>query len=152
MSNVSKEFVIRPEDRAFCVPGAAVALIKQMLSSDMRVSVVISKWVEKKTPPQHRTVFMWDGEAATQLTIMGALTGSSIVWKKEYAHEMIFKRLCMPSIDLPMPDGSVVSRPMGLSDKEATKDIVSEAMEKYQVWAINHGIELTQPDARREWP
>jgi hypothetical protein len=145
VSKTKQEFVIRPEDRAFCVLSAAVDLVKQMLSSGVRVSVVISKWAPAKTPPQHRTVFMWNGEVAAQLTVMGALAGSNVVWKTDDAHEMIFKRLCMPSVERMLPGGEVFTRPIGLSDKEATREVVSAAMERYQVWAIEHGIELTQP-------
>ena len=148
MSKQKKEFVIRPEDSAFRVLAAAVDLVKQMLSTGVRVSVVVSKWVQAKTPPQHRTTFMWNGEVAAQLTVMCSLSGSSIRWSTEDVHEMIFKRLCMPQKQRILPDGEIVSKPIGLSDKEATIDVVSAAMEKYQAWAINHGIELTQPEER----
>jgi len=146
MSKARKEFVIRPEDSAFCVLGAAVALIKQMLETGVRVSVVISKWVPAKTPPQHRTVFMWNGEVAAQLTVLGTLSGSNVQWKTDDAHEYIFKRLCMPQVERILPDGEIVTRSIGLSDKEATLEVVSQAMEKYQCWAIERGIELTQPE------
>lgn len=145
MSNAKKEFVIRPEDTAFHVLASAVALVKQMISSGIRVSVVVKKWVPAKTPPQNRTVFMWCGEAAAQLTVMSALAGSSVRWNTEDAYEMTFKLLCMPKNEKVLPDGEVVSKPIGLSDPEATLEVVSQAMERYQVWAIEHGIELTQP-------
>ena len=145
---MKKTFVLRPEDSAFFVLKSMVALCKQMLVNGIRVSVVISKYVQSKTPPQHRTVFMWNGEVATQLNIMGALSGSNVKWTTEDVHEMVFKRQMMPQVNRTLPDGQDVSRPIGLSDKEATIDVVAEAMCRYQVWAIERGIELTQPEDR----
>lgn len=140
--------MIRPEDRAFSVLGAAVSLIKQMLESGIRVSVVISKWVPAKTPPQKRTVFMWSKEAADQLNIMGKLIGGKTDFTKDEIYEAVFKGMHMPKREIEIPGGEILFIPIGLSDKEATLDVVSEAMEKYQVWAIEHGIELTQPADR----
>ncbi len=147
----SEPFVIRPEDKAGRVLAMCVAAIRQMLSAGLWVSVSINKWVPGKTSAQHRTVWMWDTEVAAHLTVAGALVGNSTVWKKEDVHEFVFKRLCMPSEELVLPDEEIVFRPIGLSDKRVTREMVSEAMEKYQAWAVEHGIELTQPEEEIVW-
>lgn len=146
MSKAKKEFVIRPEDSAFHVLNAAVALVKEMLRSGVRVSVVVSKWVPAKTPPQHRTVFLWCKEAAVQLNIMGELIGGKTNWTTEDAYEFVFKERFMPKRMAELPGGEILFRPIGLSDKDATLEAVSEAMTKFQVWACETGIELTQTD------
>lgn len=143
--SASKTFVVRPEDTEERVLTMATGFIRELLRSGIWVSVKVGKYVKSKTPAQHRTVWMWDAEAAAQLTVMGAISGSGVKWGREDAHEYIFKRLCMPSLDRVMPGGEIVSRPMGLSDNPSV-EIVSEAMEKYQKWAVEYGIELTQPE------
>ena len=146
MSKAQKEFVIRPEDTGFHVLKAAWALIKQMLESGVRVSVVISKWVPPKTPPQVRTAFMWCGEAAAQLNIMGELIGGKTNWTKDDVYEFVFKERFMPKRTAELPGGEILFRPIGLSDKGATLEAVADAMTQFQVWAIETGIELTQPE------
>jgi len=143
----SREFVLRPEDSEGRVLATALGCARQLLASGIWVSVKVGKYVKAKTPAQHRCVWLWNTEAAAQLTVMGTISGSNVKWTRDDVHEFIFKRLFMPPLERIMPDGEVVSRPMGLSDKPSV-EIVSAAMEKYQAWAVEHGIELTQPEEK----
>jgi hypothetical protein len=144
-----KQFVLRPEDTIFSGLRAACVLIKTMLLAQKWVSVVVSEYAPVKTPAQHRTVFLWDTEYAAQLTTMARLTGLTAFWTKKDCHDTLFKAQCMPARMLPLPDGEVLYTPYGLSDKDTTKEMVSEAMDKYQSLAVRYGVDLTQPEAWR---
>ena len=52
----------------------------------------------------------------------------------------------MPKRTAELPGGEILFRPIGLSDKGATLEAVADAMTQFQVWAIETGIELTQPE------
>jgi hypothetical protein len=140
----SKTFICRPEDDKRLVLKSAVNLAEVMLEGGW-VDVAISRHVEKKTPPQHRTVWLWCTEAAIQLSAMGRMTGKGGKWSKDDVYEIVFKGRFMPKIEKVMPDGAVEYVPVGLSAKP-TIEQVSMAMEKFQAWAIELGIELTQPE------
>lgn len=126
---------------------AAFRLTKQMIEN-CDVDVTISKHVDKKTMPQHRTIFMWCGESAAQLTEMGRMTGKGGKWKTEDVYEIIFKGRFMPKNEKIMPDGTIEYIPVGLSENPSIES-VTEAMNKFQVWAAELGIELTQPKELR---
>lgn len=143
----SKTFICRQNDKELSTMKAAFRLAKQMAES-CDVDVTISKHVDKKTMPQHRTVWLWCTEAANQLSELGKMTGKGGTWNKESVYEIVFKRY-MPKIELAMPDGSVEYISAGLSHKLATIESVTEAMTRFQVWAAELGIELTQPEELR---
>ena len=143
----SKTFICRPEDEKRLVLKSAVNLAEVMLDSGW-VDVTISRHVDKKTLPQHRTVWLWCTEAASQLSAMGRMTGKGGKWSKNDVYEIVLKGRFMPKIEKVMPDGTVEYVPVGLSAKP-TIEQVSMAMEKFQAWAIELGIELTQPEELR---
>lgn len=138
------EFTLNPEDEKLNVLRVMNNLIRKLLGEKVKLKIVVSVWKVDKTPAQHRTIWMWDSEIAAQLNVMGAMSGAAVKWKPIDAHEMIFKGLCMPRFERQLIGGDTMTRPMGLSDKPS-KEQVSEAMEKYQCWAAEHGIDLTQP-------
>lgn len=143
----SKTFICRPEDDKRLVLKSAFNLAEIMLESGW-VDVVIARHVEKKTPPQHRTVWLWCTECAGQLSEMGRMTGKGGKWSKDDVYEIVFKGRFMPKREKVMPDGTIEYVPVGLSAKP-TIEQVSEAMEKFQAWAAELGIELTQPEELR---
>lgn len=141
----SKTFICRQSDKELSIMKAAFRLAKQMIENS-DVDITISNHVDKKTMPQHRTVWLWCTEAAYQLSEMGRMTGKGGSWAKDDVYSIVFKGRFMPKREKVMPDGTIEYIPIGLSDKEAYIEAVTEAMTRFQVWAAELGIELTQPD------
>lgn len=140
----SKTFICRTEDKNRIVLKSAFNLAEIMLENGW-IDISISRHVEKKTLPQHRTIWLWCTEAASQLSEMGRMTRKGGKWSKDDVYEIIFKSRFMPKREKIMPDGTIEYVPIGLSSKP-TIEQVTEAMNKFQVWAAELGIELTQPD------
>jgi len=110
------------------------------------IEVIVRPYRQRHTDPQRRTVFMWCGEVAPELTL---LTGYR--WSGDAVYEVVFKESYMPADEYMLPDGEIKRVPWGLSDKRATKEIVGEAMDKFWYWAVvQHGWDLTDPDPMRE--
>lgn len=150
-----RSFVIRPEDERqgwriakMAVTGlrAAVGALKQGANP---VEVVIREWKPERTDPQRKTMWMWHGQVASELSIR---TGTR--WHKDDVHEYIFLPRWMPVIERMDPEtGEILHRPMRTSDKppegedRSTKQIISEAMTAYLAWIYEMGIEVNVPES-----
>ena len=114
---------------------------------DCAIDVVIREHQKQRTDPQRRTLWMWHGQVASELTVR---TGKR--WTKDDVHELIFLARWMPYVELPMPDGKTVRRPMRTSEKapegqdDDPRSIISNAMTQYIAWICEMGIEVTVPD------
>jgi hypothetical protein len=122
----------------------AIAGIKQVLTigrdAGEAVSLTIAKWEPKRSDPQRKTLWMWHGEVAAELSIRGGMR-----WSKNDVHEIVFIEKFMPHKELIDPQtGEIKSRPLRTS--EAKKSEISEAMGKYVAWAYENGIEITIPE------
>jgi hypothetical protein len=140
-------FVVRPEDasRDWHVARNAFREVRAMTESGKPVEVRVKFWKKRKTLPQNSTMWMWHGEVASQLTLRCREVGSNVVWTDNEVHEQIFKPRFMPQVERMLPDGEIVSRPMGTSEEEATVEVMSEAMEKYLAWIYEQGMEVRIP-------
>jgi len=146
-------YVVRPQDRdhEWRVARNALREVQAMAGLGKPVEVRIRIYQRKKTLPQNATVWMWHTEVASQLTERCREAGSDVSWTKEDVHELVFKPRWMPMRERMLPDGEVIAAPIGTSDKEATAEVISEAMEQYLVWIYEQGMEVTVPDALSEW-
>jgi hypothetical protein len=141
-------FVLRPEDTERRAAKMAVQALKNAVKEPNPVEVVIQDWKPPRTDPQRRTLWMWHGQVASELTIR---TGKR--WDKDSVHEIIFLARWMPQIEYTIPDtGEVIRRPMRTSDKppegeeRSTKEIISDAMNEYLAWIYGMGIEVLVPE------
>ena len=140
-------FVVRPEDkdRDWRVARNAMREVCAMAQQGKPVEVRVRFWKRKKSLPQNSTWWMWTTEVASQLTQRCREAGSDVVWSPEDVHELIAKPRFMPMRERMLPDGEVVMAPIGTSDREATVDVMSEAMERYLAWIYEQGMEVTIP-------
>ena len=150
-----RRYIIRPEDASQDWRIAKLALdgLRQAAKEARRdgnpKEIVIRDWQPPRTDPQRKTLWMWHGEVASELTLR---TGRR--WSKEDVHEAVFLPRWMPTRELADPKtGEVITRPMRTSDRppegdeRSTKQIVSDAMTAYLAWAYEMGIEVTVPEA-----
>lgn len=141
-------FVIRPEESADGWPVARNAMrqaCELARESGKAVRVRIDEYKKPKTDPQRNTIFMWHTEVASQLNERCRMAGHGVTWNKEAVHDLIFKPRFMPKKQFTMPDGETKTLAVGLSDPEATRGIVSDAMEHYLSWIYQQGMEVTIP-------
>ncbi|WP_018935672.1 MULTISPECIES: hypothetical protein [unclassified Thioalkalivibrio] len=104
--------------------------------------VIIREWQPPRTDPQRKTLWMWHGEVAAELSIR-----TSRRWAKEDVHEVIFIPRFMPPQGTELVDpetGEILSRNKRTS--EATKPEITEAMERYMAWCYQMEIEITVPE------
>lgn len=104
--------------------------------------VIIRDWQPPRTDPQRRTLWMWHGEVAADLSIR-----TDRRWTKDDVHEALFIPRFMPphESELVDPDtGEIISRPKRTT--EARKDEITDAMEQYMAWCYQQGIEITVPE------
>lgn len=144
-----RKYILRPEDEGqdWRVARLAFRDACQMVRHGKRaVEVIVQIYRRPKTDPQNKTIWMWHGEVASQLTERCREAGSGVIWRKDDVHELIFKPRFMPQRERMLPDGELVFGPMGTSDKGATVEVISEAMEKYLSWIYSQGMEVTIPD------
>lgn len=143
-------FVIRPSDRQSdwrVAKNAMRSVCELVTEKDKPVRLTVEPYSKPKTDPQLRTLWMWHGEVASQLTERCKMSGHATEFDKDAVHELIFKPRFMPSAEYLMPDtGEVKIKPMGLSDKDATKPVVTDAMEAYLAWIYEQGMEVTIPE------
>ena len=117
--------------------------------ADGAVDIRVGPAKKERTDPQRRTLWMWHGEVASELTLR---TGKR--WTKDDVHELIFLERFMPAFELPLPGGEVKRRPMRTSDKKAPehceetdpRKIITNGMDQYLAWVTEMGIEVTVPD------
>lgn len=143
-----RKYVIRPEDERQDWRVARMALREAcaMARQQGRAVEVLVRWFKRpKTSPQNKTIWMWHGEVASQLTERCREAGSDVIWRKDDVHELIFKPRFMPQRERMLPDGELVFGPMGTSDKAATIEVISEAMERYLSWIYSQGMDVTIP-------
>ena len=143
------QFFIAKDDRTEANAFQAITAARK-LKGVIRIDISEDKM---RTNPQLRTLWMWHGQMASQLTIQ---TGTS--WKSEDVHELLFKVRFMPYREVKTPAGRIERRPMGTSDTKSPIDndersvrkIISDAMTEYLVWIYQHSFEVTVPE-EREW-
>lgn len=126
--------------------GWVVDAIARLLDAGQVAEVEVKRWRLRKTPPQHRTVWMWCAETASYLTEQCRANGLNTAWTKDDVYEVIFKPRFMPRREFVMPDGSEEDRPMGLSDPALTLPMLASAMDHFIAWAVSQGVELTIPE------
>lgn len=113
--------------------------------------VVIQPANKRRTDRQLRTLWMWHTQIAPHLTLLG----NGVIWTAELVHEALFKKFFMPTREIVLPGGKVVTVSMGTSDRppegdnRTTKQIVSEAMDRYRAWIAQHEWEVTDPEDAR---
>lgn len=125
---------------------------QRLLRQGEQVEVMVGPVRRERTDPQRRTLWMWHGQVASELTLR---TGHR--WTKDDVHELIFLARFMPVFELRLPDGEVVYRAMRTSDR-VTPDgadpdprrVISEAMDQYLAWISEMAIDVTVPDPD-EW-
>lgn len=106
--------------------------------------VVIRQFEPPRTDPQRKTLWMWCGEVASELSIR---TGKR--WHKNDVYELLVIERFMPLHDAEVVDletGEVRHRRKRTS--EATRAEISEAMERFLAWIYEQGIEVTCPEER----
>ena len=139
-------FVCRPEDTDERVLRMVAAAVRSLTRDGKAADVSVKKYVKVTTPPQRRTVWMWHGEVAAQLSERASDLGHDVKWTRNDVHELIFKPLFLPQVALMLPDGSEVYRPKGLSDRDTTVREVTQAMEAYLAWIYQRSMDVTIPD------
>lgn len=126
----------------------------QQLLKQGPVDIRIGPAKRVRTDPQRKTLWMWHGDVASELTIR-----TSKRWTKDDVHELIFIERYMPVFELPLPDDSgVLYRRMRTSDKETPENceesdprkVITTAMDQYLAWITEMGIDVTVPDPD-EW-
>lgn len=141
-------YIVRPEDahQDWRIARSAIRAACQMARDRGKpVEVVVRPYRRRKSDPQNRTIWMWHTEVASQLTERCAELGSEVRWSRDDVHEHIFKPRFMPQRERMLPTGEITYSPMGTSDKAATVEVMSEAMERYLCWIYEHGLEVTIP-------
>lgn len=93
----------------------------------------------KRSSAQNNTLWMWHAQVAAEIS---AFTGKHV--KPEHVHYRFFCPRFLKGEVVELPDGSK----MWTSETSSTqnKQDMSDAMNEYQVWCLNNGIELTMPD------
>lgn len=149
----TRRYIIRPTDahQGWRIAKLALeglrAAAKEARRDDRAKEIVIRDFKPPRTDPQRRTLWLWHGEVASELTLR---TGRR--WSKEDVHEAIFLPRFMPQKELVTPEGEIIYRSMRTSDKppeddeRATKQIVSDAMTQYLAWVYEMAIEVTVPE------
>jgi hypothetical protein len=145
-------FIVWPGERGDTVLVNLRAQVEEMrgLKPGKPIEARISYWSPPKTNPQNRTLWMWHGEIASQMTERCREMGMSTTWSKDDVHETIFLHRFMPQRELVTPDGEVIFKPIRTSDKEATAFVMSKAMDAYVAWAYSQGMELTIPEHQED--
>ena len=143
-----QRYVIRPEDQhqGWRVARLAADGLRQAAREardrEHPMEVLIRPWQPPRTDPQRKTLWMWHGEVAAELSIR---TGCR--WRKDDVHEVVFIPRHMPPADTELVDpetGEILSRRKRTS--EATKPEISDAMTDYLRWIYEMGIEVTVPE------
>ena len=145
--STDRVFVISPEDqnREWHVARNAFREVRHMAETGKPVEVRVKFWQRKKSQPQNSTIWMWHTQVASQLTERCREAGASVAWSPLDVHELIFKPRFMPQVERMLPDGELVTAPMGTSDRGATVDVISDAMEQYLSWIYEQGMEVLIP-------
>lgn len=133
-------------DNADHVTANVVEAIRSVLDAGHPAAVEVKRWRPTRTPAQHRTLWMWCSEVASQLTEQCRQNGIRAGWTKGDVYEVIVKPRFMPRRECVMPDGSTEERPMGLSDPDLALTLLSRAMDQFLAWIVAQGMEVTVPD------
>ena len=98
------QFFIAKDDRTEANAFKAISAARK-LKGVLRIDISEDKM---RTNPQLKTLFMWHGQVASQITIQ---TGTK--WKSEDIHDELFKKRFMPYREVKTPSGRIERRPMG---------------------------------------
>lgn len=93
----------------------------------------------KRSDAQNRLLWLWHAQVAAEFSVF---TGKH--WKPEAVHYRFFLPKFLKGEVVELPDGTKAWASDGSSTQN--KQDMSDAMTEYQVWCLNNGIELTQPD------
>ncbi len=144
-----RAYVIRPEDRRQNWRMAKLAaeglrnVVNSLTDESAPVEVVIREWSPPRTDPQRKTMWLWHGEVASELSLR---TGKR--WTKDDVHEVVFIARFMPLHEEELIDfetGAVLP-PRRKRTSEATKKENSDAMTAYLAWIYEMGISVTVPE------
>lgn len=144
-----RRYVIRQEDErqgwriAKMAADGLRAACKALKDGANPVEVVIREFEPPRTDPQRKTMWMWHGEVASELSLR---TGRR--WSKDDVHEVVFIPRFMPLHDEEFvdPETGEVLPPRRKRTTEAKKPEISEAMTAYLAWIYSMGIEVTVPE------
>lgn len=142
---MAAEYVCRPEDTEERVVGMVVEAVREHTRQGQPAAVTVKRYRPKRTDPQVRTIWMWHGEVAAELSHRCREAGFNVQWTKDDVHETLFKQRHMAQRETVLPDGECRYRAYGLSDRDTTRQMVSDAMEDYLRWIYQNGIEVTIP-------
>jgi len=145
MAAMAAEYVCRPEDTEERVVGMVVEAVREHTRQGHPAAVEVKRYRKKRTDPQLRTIWMWHSEVAAQLSERLREQGWNYKWTRDDVHEVLFKQRFMAQREIVLPDGECRYRSYGLSDKDTTRQMVSDAMENYLRWIYERGMEVTIP-------
>ncbi|TQE98147.1 MAG: hypothetical protein FKY71_15330 [Spiribacter salinus] len=151
---MKQRIILPPSDHERGYPRASAAVealraaARRSKQDGKPMEVIIRDWQVPRSDPQRKTLWMWHGEVASDLTVR---TGAR--WNKDDVHELVFLPRFMPQRELVDPEtGEVLHRPIRTSgpapedDDRDMRSIVSDAMEQYMAWCYQMGIEITVPE------
>ncbi len=141
-----RSWVIMPEDESGNAVRQLIEALSEALELKKPVEVTMKPWRKAKTPPQHRTIWMWHTEVASQLTEWCRTNGHDVRWTAEDVHDLIFKPRYLPRRCKILPNGAEVCRMGSLTDTDLTVDETSDAMEQYLAWLYEKGMSVTIPE------
>ena len=148
MSKPMQHYIIQPHDQQqgwrmsrMAVDGLRNAAIKAR-DSGQPMEVYIQPFTPARSDPQRKTLWMWHGEVAADLSVR-----KQVRWTKVDVHELIFTSQFMPVSDKPlvMPETDMAVRRRRRTS-EVSQAEITEAMDAYLTWIYNMGIEVTIPE------
>ena len=116
-----------------------IRLLNQLDLSKQKYSLILKRYVRKRTNPQNSLLWKWHTEVAAELC---AFTGKT--WTKEQVHFRIFCPKFLKGEVVELPDGSK----SWVSETSSTQNTVdmADALTAYEAWCLGNDIDITHPE------
>ena len=120
------------------LPGV-IRLLNQLDLSKQRYTIILKRYVRKRTNPQNNLLWKWHTEVAAELCVF---TGKH--WTSDEVHYRIFCPKFLGGEVVELPDHSRA----WASETSSTQNTVdmADALTAYEAWCLSNDIDITHPE------